>query len=76
MNRLQKFVEQGASYGERPGRTAYAFNAAMLPEPTKGLDWRPVTGFSAADEVLADAGLKQVFEAAIKHGYALVTPAA
>lgn len=37
---MQKFVEQGA-YGERPGRTAYAFNAATLPEPTRGLDWRP-----------------------------------
>lgn len=55
MNRLKKFVEQGA-YGERPARTAYAFNASALPEPTKGLDWRPVTNFSAADEVLADAG--------------------
>ena len=73
MNRFQKFVEQGA-YGERPGGTAYAFNAAILAEPTKGLDWRPMTGFSAADEVLADGGLKQVFEAAIKHGCALVTP--
>ena len=75
MKRLQKFVEQGAN-GERTGRTAYAFNAAILPEPTKGLDWRPVSGFSAADEVLADAGLKGVFEAAIKHGYALITPTA
>ena len=74
MNRLQKFVEQGA-YSERAGRTAYAFNATALPEPAKGLDWRPVAGFSAADEVLADAGLKSVFEAAIKHGYALVGPA-
>jgi len=72
MNRLQKFVEQGA-YGERTGRTAYAFNASILPEATKGLDWRPVTGFSAADEILADPDLKQVFAAALKHGYALVT---
>jgi hypothetical protein len=72
VKRLQKFVEQGAN-GERTGRTAYA---SILPEPTKGLDWRPVSGFSAADEVLADAGLKGVFEAAIKHGYALITPTA
>lgn len=51
MNRLQKFVEQGA-YGERPGRTAYAFNAALLPEPAKGLDWRPVTNFNPGDAIL------------------------
>jgi hypothetical protein len=72
MNRLQKFVEQGA-YGERPGRTAYAFNASVLPEPTRGLDWRPVAGFNADDAVLNDPGLKQVFQTAIKQGYALVT---
>jgi hypothetical protein len=69
MKPLQKFVEQGAS-GNRPGRTAYAFSASNLPEPTNGLDWRPVNGFSAADEVLADATLKQVFEAALKYGFA------
>ena len=74
MNRLQKFVEQGA-YGERPGRTAYAFNATVLPEPKNGFDWPPVREFSAADEILSDAGLKEVFEAAIKHGYALVSRA-
>ncbi|MGY0573251.1 hypothetical protein ACTGJ9_020915 [Bradyrhizobium sp. RDM12] len=74
MNRLQKYVEQGA-VGERPGRIAYAFNASILPEPTKGLDWRPVAQFSAADEILEDPGLKQVFEAALKHGFATVSPA-
>ena len=71
MNRLQKFVEQGA-FGERPGRTAYAFNASVLPEPGKGLDWRPAKDFSAANEVMADANLRQVFEEAIKRGYAVV----
>lgn len=72
MNRLQKFVEQGAS-GERPGRTAYAFNASILPEPGKGLDWRPVSSFSAADELLENPGLKQVFETAVKHGFSVLT---
>lgn len=75
MHRLQKFVERGAA-GERLGRTAYAFNASTLPEPKKGLDWRPVADFSAAEEVLADASLKQVFEAALKYGYAVIAPAA
>jgi hypothetical protein len=32
MHRLQKFVEQGR-YGEKPGRTAYAFGPGNLPEP-------------------------------------------
>jgi hypothetical protein len=72
MNRLQKFVEQGA-FGERPGRTAYAFSALVLPEPGKGLDWRPVKDFDAGNEVMADAGLRQVFEDAIKRGCAIVT---
>ncbi|WP_247439313.1 hypothetical protein, partial [Bradyrhizobium sp. 44] len=59
----------------RTGRTAYAFDTSKLPEAIRGLDWRQVNGFSAADEVLQDPGLKQVFEAKLKHGYALVTPA-
>jgi hypothetical protein len=56
MNRLQKFVEQGA-YGERPGRTAYALGQGNLPEHCKGMEWTPVSSFSAADEVLAEPGL-------------------
>lgn len=74
MNRLQKFIEQGA-FGERSGRTAYAFNATVLPEPTKGLDWRPVHDFSPGDAILQDPGLKQVFASAIKYGYAVATRA-
>ncbi|SDT56777.1 hypothetical protein [Bradyrhizobium canariense] len=69
MNRLQKFVEQGA--GQKPGRTAYALSASALPEPGRGLDWRPVSGFSAADAALKEPGLKSVFEEAIKRGYAV-----
>jgi hypothetical protein len=34
MNRLRKFVEQGA-YREKPGRTAYAFGPGNLPERAK-----------------------------------------
>lgn len=71
MNRLQKFVEQGA-HGENPGRTAYAFGPTNLPEPSKGLEWRPVVPFSAAEEVMRDAGLKDLFRAAIATGCAFV----
>lgn len=72
MNRLQKFVEKGA-YGERPGRIAYALDVSRLPEPTKGLDWRLVSGFNADDAVREEPGLKLILENAMKHGYELVT---
>jgi hypothetical protein len=67
MNRLQKFVEQGA-YGEKLGRTAYAFGPGNLPEPGAGLEWKPVP----ADELIDNAGLKEVFKAALKDGCAVV----
>jgi hypothetical protein len=71
MNRLQKFFEQGP-YGEKPGRTADAFGPGNLPEAAKGLEWKPVTPFSAADDVTRDEGLKGVFKAAIAKGCAIV----
>jgi hypothetical protein len=72
MNRLQKFVEQGA-YGEKPGRAAYTFGPGNLPEPGKNLEWKPVTSFSVADEPIKDPGLKDVFKSAISNGYAVVS---
>jgi hypothetical protein len=72
MNRLQKFVEQGP-YGEKTGRTAYAFGPGNLPNAADGLEWKPVTPFSAADDVLRNAGLVEVFKAAIANGYAVVS---
>lgn len=74
MNRSQKFVEQG-DFGKRAGRTAYAFTPSILPEPGKGLGWRPVGDLSPANDVLANEDLRQVFEEAIKRGYAVVVPA-
>jgi hypothetical protein len=71
MNRLQKFVERGA-YGEKPWRTAYAFGPGNLPEPGAGLEWKPVTSFRPADELIDNAGLKEVFNAALKDGCAVV----
>jgi hypothetical protein len=71
MNRLQKFVEQGP-YGAKPGRTAYAFGPDNLPEPSTGLEWKPVTSFSAADELMENAGLKEVFKTALANGCAVV----
>jgi hypothetical protein len=73
MNRLQKFIEQGAS-GEKPGRIAYAFGPSNLPEAGKGLEWKSVSPFSAADEVMAEPGLKEVFQAAVRDGLAVLEP--
>lgn len=71
MTRLQKFVERRAD-GKRWGRVAYAFSSANLQPPRAGLDWRSNHDFNAADEVLADDGLKAVFKAAIAQGFAIV----
>lgn len=70
MNRLQKFIEQGA--GQKPSRVAYAFGPTSLPEPSVGMDWRAVSPFNAAEEVLQNEGLKEVFKVAIAKGYAIV----
>ena len=72
MNRLQKFVEQGA--GEQSGRTAYAFSREKLPPPGENLEWKAGPSFNAADEVMRDPGLKDFFMAAIGKGCALVEP--
>jgi hypothetical protein len=61
MNRLMKFVEQGA-YGEKSGRTAFAWKLSSLPPPLEGMDWRPASSFNAADELVANAGLTKVFK--------------
>ena len=72
MNRLQKFIERRAD-GERSGRVAYAFASSLLPEPTEGMDWRVAPSFNAANELLNDEGLGEVFKAAIDKGCAVVT---
>ena len=73
MNRLQKFVEQGAK-GEKPGRVAYVLRLESRPEADEGMTWQKVESFNAGDELLEYAGLKEVFSLAIKNGCALVTP--
>ena len=69
MKRLQKFVERGA-YGEGPGRTAYALDPAKLPDPLK---WRVVDDFKPGEAILANQGLKSVFQRALEYGVALVS---
>jgi hypothetical protein len=72
MTRLQKFVEQGA-YGETSGRVAYVLRLDSLPEAGEGMTWQKVESFNAGDELLSDAGLKDVFKFALEKGCALVT---
>ncbi|MGY0573239.1 hypothetical protein ACTGJ9_020855 [Bradyrhizobium sp. RDM12] len=71
MNRLQKFIERGA-FGEGPGRAAYVLDPTKLPEPSSGFEWHTVDDFMPGEAILADPGLKQVFEAALKRGCAVV----
>jgi hypothetical protein len=73
MNRLQKFVEQGADGGE-PGRTAYAFSQDNLPPPAENLEWTAAPSFQAAEEVMRDPSLKDLFMKAIEEGCAIVAP--
>jgi hypothetical protein len=72
MTRLQKFVEQGA-YGEKSGRVAYVLRLDSRPEADEGMAWQKVESFSAGDELLTNAGLKEVFKMAIEKSCALVT---
>ena len=71
MMRLQKFIERSAS-GEQSGRVAYALKPDQLPHAKNGSTWEAIASFNAADEVLADPKLKDVFKAAITHGVAVV----
>jgi len=74
MTRLQKFIEQGA-YGEKSGRVAYVFRLDLLPPAAEGMTWQEIETFDAENDLLRDAGLKEVFAVAIEKGYALVTRA-
>jgi hypothetical protein len=75
VTRLQKFIEQGA-YGEKSGRVAYVLRLDSLPETGEGMAWRKAESFNAADDLLRDVGLKDVFKVAIEKGCAIVTPKA
>ena len=69
VNRLRKYIERMP--GGREARIAYAMTAAALPEPRPQSKWHEVAPFSAADELLAEPGLKTVFKAAIERGFAI-----
>ena len=70
MNRLRKYIELMPDGQEL--RLAYAMSETALPEARPRSRWQEVTPFSAAEEVLAEPGLKGVFKAAIERGFAIV----
>ena len=70
MNRLRKYIEQIPDGKEL--RIAYAMTLTALPDPRPRSKWHEVAPFSAADELLAEPGLKTVFKAAIERGFAIV----
>ena len=75
MTGLHKFVEKG-QHGEGPGRAAFVFHSASLPQPIEGMVWHPVRSFNAAEELLEDPSLGAVFKMAIEKGCSIVTPKA
>jgi hypothetical protein len=71
MNRLRRVVESEA-LGEKTGRVAYVLRPETLPAAHAGFEWREDSSFNAAEAVLADGRLKDIFTAAIKDGHAIV----
>jgi hypothetical protein len=70
VNRLRKYIETMPDGQEL--RLAYAMSETALPDARPRSRWRVITPFSAADEVMAEPGLKDVFKAAIERGFAIV----
>ena len=69
---LRKYSEW-LSRGRRTDRIAYVLQEWDLPKPLPGAEWRHDRTFNAAEEVLADPNLKDLFKAAIENGVAVVS---
>jgi hypothetical protein len=73
---LKRYFEWTAR-GARTGRTAYVLKAWDLPEPIPGAEWALDSKFNAAQEILRDPAMKDVFKAVISKGIKIVeTPVA
>jgi hypothetical protein len=72
VTRLQKFIEQGP-YGEKSRRVAYVFRLDLLPEAGESMTWQHAKSFNSTEDLLRDAGLKDVFKAAVDKGCVIVT---
>ncbi len=68
---LRRYAEW-LSRGKRTGRVAYVLDERKLPEPVSGGEWAVDPKFNAAQEILTDPSLKEVFKTAIRQGFAVV----
>jgi hypothetical protein len=70
-NKMARYIEW-QSGGRLTGRAAYAIGKQNLPEPVAGAEWQIDSQFSAADEILRDPSIKDIFQAVIANGVKVV----
>ena len=70
-NKMARYIEW-QSGGRLTGRAAYAIGRQNLPEPVAGAEWQIDSQFSAADEILRDPSIKDIFQAVIANGVKVV----
>jgi hypothetical protein len=68
---LKRYVEW-MSRGRRTERVVYVINESNVPKPLPGAEWQLDPKFNAAEELLGDPELKDVFKAAVENGSELV----
>jgi hypothetical protein len=68
---LRKYIEW-MSRGRRTDRVAYVLKEWDLPAPSPGAEWQLDMKFNAAEEILANPDMKNVFVEAIAKGAAVV----
>jgi hypothetical protein len=71
MNRLRRFYEKMPP-GQGSPRVAYVLSPAALQAAATDAEWTQDPSFNAADAVLADPGLKSVYETALEKGCAIL----
>jgi hypothetical protein len=70
-NKMARYIEW-QSGGRLTGRAAYAIGKQNLPEPVAGAEWQTDSQFSAADEILRDPSIRDIFQAVIANGVKVV----
>ena len=70
-NKMARYIEW-QSGGRLTVRAAYAIGKQNLPEPVAGAEWQIDSQFSAADEILRDPSIRDIFQAVIANGVDVV----
>lgn len=60
-------------FGRKSSRVAYAISPSALPETLADAEWTEDPDFHAGESLLAEPGLKAVYQMALDKGCALVT---